>query len=372
MKSSNKQLPARTLNIAVSTMLTQWMPRLEQKHFSEILSGISSSLKDIRINVFPMSQHDALSGINTGLQSSPYDLAVWHFNTFDLPQIAHIYGRWKKTQQAVIINSNAARSNCKHHIALDTWHVCLGSLGLPTSNVDLPFLEPGLYIMRPEDGARCLGQIVVDTRIVDLHHVLSIFKHNWFDEDFTLPDGVLIHRGFEKRPKEAYEQFKEGFFIQRVVENITEEYRLVVGPKGNITHALKRPRDHVGNGDIDFKTVISLRDELVYEDQVNSLLEATERPASAIRGDRSKMAEALDIPQSVMDEINEVVRKSSLECNSVDLFIRKSGDNVEWGIFEFCNQFSVSDWPQAAVQRLAYSWYEFLLRDYFEKRLASS
>lgn len=360
MKIPAKNLPARTITVALSNMLTQWACRLEQHHFDEILKSISPDLKGVRVLPQVVSDINCVTSIDSGVQTQNFDIAVWNYNAFQLSNFYRDYPRWKKTQQAVIINNAAKKVGGSHHLPLKTWAVPASVGVMPTSNVDLPFLPKAKYILRPEDGARCMGQIVVDTAVIDLHHALTKFKDNWFDKDFEPPEGVLVHAGFERAAGEASGNFKEGFFIQKLVEDVEDEYRLIVGPQGKLTHVLKRPRDHVGNGDIDFKAVISLQDELIYEQN---------NPGN---DEVDKVAHALGMTLTVTREIMETIEKMEIPCNSVDLFIRASDGGYQWGFFEFCNQFSVADWPEDAVLEMAKSWYKDLLTKYFEHLASQS
>ena len=360
MTFAAKFLPARTLNISINTALNQWVHRLEPEHFEESLSKINPALSGTRVAIFVHENPSTLSVVTGGKMLSPYDIVVSNTDGRFTSGFMRVHPRWNKSLQSLVINGAAKETKAKHFLPLPCWEVDVPSHGFShNSLINLPFLKKGKYIVRPENAARSIGQLVIDTNVIDIHHAIGSFKEDWFKKDTILPDGVLAYSGMEKVEDESLAYFKQKYFIQEVVENVAAEFRIILDADGVISHVLKRPRDDVGNGNVEYKAVIGLKDEMVFEE-----LSGTTIYTNAAY--YNKLAKALDTSPEKAKEIQLTLKAMRVKCNSVDLFIQPEGSNAgKWGVFEFCNEFSTSDWSSDSTLNLMKCWFERLFRDYF-------
>lgn len=350
--SNTRKSPKRTINVLVSNMLTQWNTRLERKHFQEILSSIDESLSDVRVNVFGGDEKTELSRVDSGKRVGLYDIYVWPYDIYSMAGYAKIFQRWKKSAQAEMINDAAKFVEAKQHIAIPTWTI-EGDMNDNNSNIAVPYVPEGIYVVRPENGARSVGQLIIDTSKCELHHALGDYSTSWFESDHKPKPGVLPIPGNANGDGEPAAMLKDGYFVQRKVEKIDREFRVIIGITGEIEYIFSRLRAHTKANDMEYAHVSIERDLLVY---------------NRLTGDTTEMArKALGVSENVYGEIVATLRRLDLHCNSVDLFTCFDSGHVSWGIFEFCNQFSISDWKSTDAIALLKNWYSYLLDGYLSE-----
>lgn len=213
-------------------------------------------------------------------------------------------------------------------IPVPTWFVGLqGSRSFPNIT--------GKVVIKPQDGARGVGQFVVDTTYVNLNQfnkkLDKYLTTTHTDEAFKVfLDGfagnVAYYSRDEDTPGEGLQCLKEqGGIVQSFIPNVSAEYRIITGADSKPLYFQRRKMRDVesdypqatGGGDvIDVK---ANRDNPFDQDT-----------------DAKKLFEYLC--QTVIGPLN-----------SIDLFITGDG---HWGIFEYCNQFGVSGIPAAIAEEI--------------------
>lgn len=346
-----KRNPARTIVISVHSFLNQWLVRLTQKHFSEILCSIDPSLKDVRVIVRHEIHNSDYVLVEDGLFQSA-DIFISD-KPAKLPyKNEHVFPRYSKVVQAAMLQQAYNEGDYPHMVVLPTYSITnVSKNSLPVTPIDLPYVEKGKWIIRPTDGARGLGQIIVDTNVIDLHHAFAKFKDAWLiEESPILPDGVHVYRGDIHYPEEAVNELRNSCFVQKLQENIKTEYRVIVGTDGLIDLIMERPRDDVGCGDLDYKAVTSEHDSVVWARHWGDPLDLS-----------------LGGSPEVLDELQRMIHALNLRCNSLDVFIANDNGSIKWGLFEFCNQFSLQDMPMSISQNILMRWYKDVLSQYLYK-----
>lgn len=235
-------------------------------------------------------------------------------------------------------------------LAVPTWYIGLDTArNFPTAG--------GYMVVKPLDGARGIGQFVVDTDKVNLNHFAAMLRNNilgnsemydkldtWLLEKF---DGaVSYHSVTENTKHEGLDSIQsQGVIIQSMIEDIGAEYRIITGPQGEPVYCqLRGIRDKsskypqaCGAGDIiDTNNVVSINSIFPKEEDLNGFL--------------------------------ELVRHAIGPMNSLDLFITKEG---KWGIFEFCNQFGVSGIPHELVVKIHVDFIASMIKNYEMEQLGT-
>lgn len=216
---------------------------------------------------------------------------------------------------------------CKF-IPVPTWFVGInGSRSFP--NVT------GKVVIKPQDGARGIGQFVVDTSHVNLHQfnkkLDKYLTTDHSDEAFKkfldgFNDHVTYYSRDEDTPGEGLQCLKtQGGIVQSFIPNVSAEYRVITGADSRPVYFQRRQMRDV---------------ESAY-------------PQATGGGDVIDVSANRDNPfdtdmqaKKLFDYLCQTVIGP---LNSIDLFITNDG---HWGIFEYCNQFGVSGIPAAVAEKI--------------------
>lgn len=243
--------------------------------------------------------------------------------------------RYDKFTQAIQL-LNALEDYKATHDAMTCLHAKF--LPVPTwfvgvnSNRSFPNVK-GKVVIKPQDGARGIGQFVVDTLYINLHQFnKSLDKYlagEHTAEAFQVfLDGFKGHVSYysrdEDKPGEGLECLKEqGAIVQSFIPDVSAEYRVITGADGEPVYFQKR----------------RFRDE------------TSAYPQATGGGD------TIDMDARVTNPLAKDVHSNALflylckhvigPLNSIDLFITSDG---HWGIFEFCNQFGVTGIPAGIAE----------------------
>lgn len=223
-----------------------------------------------------------------------------------------------------------------------------------------------LMIMRPENGARGIGQLVYNPVYTTLamltkamYHidrapdtscspsvkpddVVEASKSSISEEQFSfdmrnkflreafaaLPGNPQWYSESDRRKGEGYQILKEDSFIQEYVPNIEAEYRIIIGGNNTPVYALKRNRKdywQVGNVPLAAACGEDVGPEKSFDD-----------------------LHAAGIPHYVIQGFNKLCQEYDFSLFSFDLFITNEG---KWGILEFCNEFGQCSVPDGLVNR---------------------
>lgn len=191
----------------------------------------------------------------------------------------------------------------------------------------------GKVVIKPQDGARGIGQFVVDTLYINLHQFnKSLDKYlagEHTPEAFQVfLDGFKGHVSYysrdEDKPGEGLECLKEqGAIVQSFIPDVSAEYRVITGAAGEPVYFQKR----------------RFRDENSAYPQATGggdTIDLDARCLNPLAKDVHSNALFLNLCQNVIGPLN-----------SIDLFITSDG---HWGIFEFCNQFGVTGIPAGIAE----------------------
>lgn len=220
-------------------------------------------------------------------------------------------------------------------------------------------------VIKPTDGARSMGQVIFNSSAHTLSEVMAIIdpssierkgrpdapalisdpdekakdesdkakpkKYNIFAET-KLPEGINVFLG-DADPEEALRVFNSGHFMQHEVNCIAHEYRLLVGPDG-IYSASSRPRGTDTTGD-NYKAVTKEKDTVLFLGDDPCDKKVFGHAMTGVANMPAGQAIFEDMHTFITDNIDKFA------YNSIDIFVTENG---QWGIFEYCNQFSIADY----------------------------
>lgn len=247
--------------------------------------------------------------------------------------------RYDKNIQAVRINNFVQDQDFKKFHKIKAWSH-LQKEGF-AHLVDLK----GKVVIKPKDGARGIGQLLVDTDQISLTRVvedLNKFLVDGYDKQPLLdliasnPNSIKYSIGAERSPDEGLTVlFEQGYVIQSFVENLKDEYRLLTDHNCNIVYC-------------------QIRKTRIYK---NGFPQATGSNADGLLG-----KDVVDIntvlSKVALKQLTAIAKSVIGPVSSIDLFITNSG---EWGIFEYCNQFGVKGVPYKKVLEIHKNFVEHLI-----------
>lgn len=256
--------------------------------------------------------------------------------------------RYDKFTQAIRLRNAVEAYEALHripqtahcHISVPTWFVGL------SATRSFPAIG-GMVVVKPMDGARGVGQFLVDLNLTTLFQFqLQLTKYLQTDhseERFkAFLDGfegtVTYHSIDEHHSGEGLQCLKDqGAIVQSFIPNVTSEYRVIT--------------DH--NGDPCYYQRRNIRDEKSVYPQ------ATGGGNLIYRGD-SVTSPLEDNP--VAASMFKALCKTVIgPMNSIDLFLTDTG----WGIFEHCNQFGVTGIPAEISEKLHADFLSQVVRNYY-------
>ncbi|MCY1297089.1 hypothetical protein D9M70_465150 [compost metagenome] len=242
--------------------------------------------------------------------------------------------RYSKTEQAMRINSYAKRMaglghfNAEEFIGVRTW---LNSQPLGMSNLVQP---TGKVVIKPKDGARGIGQFLIDTDKIPFAVVITALdkfvidgvKEDLFKELKRYDPNLAYSTKGEKSDDEGLTGLRlQGFVVQSLIENIEAEYRLITDEHGRVAYCQKR-------------TITS----------VEGFPQASGSDTNSILGEDIVPIDNVLSPGQFRD-ISAVARDVIGPLSSIDLFVTK---DKKWGIFEYCNQFGIKGVPGKTVMAM--------------------
>lgn len=252
--------------------------------------------------------------------------------------------RHGKVVQHCLLQQAAAAYSVDHtrrdfFINVPTWKQGWGGRNYP--------VRPGRMVVKPNDGARGIGQFVVDTHLVNIDAFLkslnALLATEYTAESLAeflakYENAVTYHTGSENKPLEGLATLKEqGVIVQSVVEDISSEYRIITNKDCEPTYVQKR----------------RIRDP-------ESVFPQATGGGSLI--DKDSIVDIDEMPGCVnRDMLNYLCRHAIGPMSSIDLFVTNDG---HWGIFEFCNQFGISGIPQMIIHSMHVQFMEMIIDRY--------
>lgn len=236
-------------------------------------------------------------------------------------QMARLINAADKYRASGITNSQYNKSKWLH---VPTWFT--GRTW--NKNLSVPVTDTGKVVIKPNDGARGIGQFVVDTSNITTQAFLAEFYKSFEEsvtdsavEDFCKRmNGIASYHSDNEngRHEGIHSLLGQGAVVQSFVPNIAAEFRLITNALGDVTYVQKRRIERVDSG---FPQAIG----------------------SGVGDSTDKCVCLTDVlsPESIK-MLNYVARTAIGPMNSIDLFVTDDG---HWGIFEFCNQFGTTGIP---------------------------
>ncbi len=214
---------------------------------------------------------------------------------------------------------------------------------LDTSNSNRTFIpEFGKrYIVKPELGARSLGQVIYDPAETTLSSIINAI--NGEEKDAVqalqaLPGSPVYVAGEENTEHEAIRTLKEGSYTQEYVPNVKDEYRVILNHKGEVGYSILRERTQHGR---------------VASDDVAT--------ASGAKQSIGLATYCLPAELKVHEaEIMQMLSAANFELYAFDFFTTTDG---KWGIFEFAPQCGTAAVPDGFIPREAKLYVEKLCRE---------
>lgn len=239
-------------------------------------------------------------------------------------------GRQNKSLNSAWLNTQAKKLGLKNFRHLDT------------SNSTRTFIpEFGKrYIVKPELGARSLGQVIFDPSVTTLSSIMNaISEEKEMVTEYlqALPGKPVYVPGDECLEHEGIHSLKEGAYTQEYVPNILNEYRVIINHRGEVDYSILRERTE--HGSVSGDTV-----------------------ATASGAKQSITTAMYCLPPELQvhaPEINRLLRQASFELYAFDFFTTTDG---QWGVFEFAPQCGTAAVPDGYIQRQAMLYVERLCR----------
>ena len=247
--------------------------------------------------------------------------------------------RLGKAEQSVVLNRAVSKLRMKtdNYLPVKTYRASYND-NVATDHYST---AKGRVVVKPNDGARGVGHLVVDLektnwRVLNNKLGLLSLGHDIWKEILDLP-GVSYHSITEYSQDEGKNSLiEQGYCIQGLVPDIKAEYRLLTDRDGNIVYIQKRGfkggedyRQAIGSSPADTDQIATLADIL---------------PAQDVKALRAL----------AMNTIGEM--------SSIDLFITNSG---KWGIFEYCNQFGTVGVPMDINRKLHLQYLEKAIANFW-------
>lgn len=263
--------------------------------------------------------------------------------TFDAHDIVpaervRLIKRFDKQTQTVRLNNFANEQQrktkgavpaYKDFVRLSTWFNTQ-----PHSKMQL--VDPdSMVIVKPRDGARGIGQFLIDPTIIPFvvfTEKLARYRGDKITGEELLNDLRKIDPNLKySTAGENYEN--EGllclklqdFMIQSYVPNIKAEYRIITNGRGDVGYCQKR----------------DIRKDSAFPQATGS------DTNSILADDVIPIKEVLSATQ--VKELNLMMREVVGPMSSADLFVTEDG---RWGIFEYCNQFGIVGVPMKIARDL--------------------
>lgn len=231
--------------------------------------------------------------------------------------------RHTKLEQGMRMNQRMAKYPNSGYVPVQCW------MNRLTDSSDGLVNPKGKVVIKPKDGARGIGQYLVDADKVPLAQIMDaldryvcgrIEREELLKRLEKYGDNLVYSTAGENWDGEGLSCLREqGYVIQSYVEGIEAEYRLLTGAHGEIVYCQRRTIRDTGTGYA--QATGSDTDSLKGEDIVD--ISTVLKPA------------ALQALQMLLMEVVGPV-------SSVDLFVKNPS---EWGIFEYCNQFGMKGVP---------------------------
>lgn len=283
----------------------------------------------------------------------------------------HVSKRPTKLEMGINLDRWAREMKLKHFLAIPTHVSSYGALRQSDFGHDLT----GKVVIKPNHGARGIGHFVIDadrvsleTFLHDLNTVMSQPEQERFtrlkEMVATYEPHVVIGGGAENFDGEGMKMISEqGLVVQQLVDEVMEEYRVLLDVNSMPSLILRRNR---------LDKTVGRKDGNVYLQATGVLNKLTE--FTEVRWD--DVIDAGDFVDAQKAEViyeMEKMFKKLPGMSSVDLFLKagvvgSTDPDLEpkFGFFEYCNQFGTAGIPMAR-SRIVHAQYASQLLERYLK-----
>jgi hypothetical protein len=219
----------------------------------------------------------------------------------------------------------AKRLGLKHFRHIQT----LATESGDTHNWTLGQNPKGKVVIKPLDGARGIGQLVVNLDELLPGTLMSVLgKLGMSTDDFLetmrkYAPHIEYHIGHGS-VVEGLVMLSQGYCVQEMIADVDMEYRLIVDINSRPQFIVERTRESLPLSSNEF-----------------GYRQAT---GSALTRSEIKILDKLKYPH--MREVTTLLKALNIPLNSTDLFITKDG---RWGLFEYCPQWGTQGLPMAEL-----------------------
>lgn len=187
-------------------------------------------------------------------------------------------------------------------------------------------MPDGMYVIKPGDGARGMGHVVAKVGEGGvLPAALALLMNHagnpssFLEQSDKLAPHVEVHLGHADIAEGLSAMSSQGAVVQRMVEDVEMEFRVITSFDCTETRWFKRQRDNVP-----LKTD---QNKFGYKQATGVAL----TPDGVIQMTPEEVVKIF--PDAL--QVGKIAQQLGIGLNSMDVFVTKSGN---WGIFEYCPQ----------------------------------
>lgn len=338
--------------ILVDPNINQWFTMLDKDDYNDVLTSVSLDLDGGRILVFSDGVSEDTFHNVVGSECRFGDIYVTSRPKYANLPGAYVFPRYPKDIQAFMLHRAAAKLGLEDFVTLPAYTLKYNFQGPNAcTTLDIPHITEGLWIVRPTNGARSIGQIIIDCSRIELQTALTQISEEMFSDPSLAPAGVIINKGTEFCENESVAMLRDGMFLQKVQERVVDEYRVIVGLDSEIELVMARPTKEIIDNETRYSCVSMERDITVLEMGVDNT-------GGVFKGQRS---------EQVFESLSRLIVEAKIPAGSIDVFTTydEKTNSLKWGIFEFSNQFTLSDMQPDVSRRLMKRWFTKLLKKHF-------
>jgi hypothetical protein len=278
------------------------------------------------------------------------------------PQLVQL-ARPSKLSQAARVNAIAERLKFKGFRSVGSYY---SSVGRRDRTYSLSAPLPEKVVVKARDGARGIGQLLVDTTKVPLGVLLPrLAKKEYMSEQAILENfpSIILGTGAAANDGESINLLAGELVVQEYIPNVTGEYRLLVHPGGSIYALRRKLKKGTGYTQATGVTEDFREDRMTHLDEVDFFGDEDDGGANIVDGPTAK---------EIAGDIHTLVQALGFEYGSIDLFL--TNNKRGWGLFEYCNQFGtaayhpteMADFHRSAIE----AWLKRVVKGGFAHRLS--
>ncbi len=325
-------MPRRRLVVAIDVALMDQFLHLPPVFYSEALDA------DVLIHHAPQAHVSGLRLIKnfdllitpdqTPLESTPR-YQYWG-DLVEKPEYV-LQTRPSKLAQGIAINAAAAKHELLSH---EKGFRAVGQYYSTDSKAKRGYSFgsdlPEKVVIKARDGARGVGQLLVDTTKVNVAHLLIDLGERTYPSSEALQTaypGLELGSGNEHSDGESMGLLAGALVMQEYIPDVLSEYRLLVNPNGKIYALNRQLRKTTAFTQATGVSVQYQENRLTPLEEVDFWNDEADHGANIVKGPEASVVHA---------GIRTLLKELNFDYGSIDLFIT---NKRQWGFFEYCNQF---------------------------------